>query len=136
MLSQALEYAHENHDRFLTELKEILTIPSISTDPAYKPDLQHAAEWLSAQLRAIGMENVQIMPTAGHPVVYGEWLHAGRSAPAVMVYGHYDVQPPDPLELWSTPPFEPEVRGDELFARGSADMKGQVVASIKAVEAI
>jgi acetylornithine deacetylase/succinyl-diaminopimelate desuccinylase-like protein len=136
MLKEALEYAHQNHERFLTELKEILTIPSISTDPQNKPDMQHAAEWMAGQLRAIGMENVQIMPTAGHPVVYGDWLHAAKSAPTVMVYGHYDVQPPDPMELWLTPPFEPAVRGDNLFARGSADMKGQVVASFKAVEAI
>ena len=100
MLNEALEYAHQNREQFLTELKEVLTIPSISTDPDHKPDMQRAAEWMAAQLRAIGMENVQIMPTGGHPAVYGEWLHAGRSMPTVMVYGHYDVQPPDPLELW------------------------------------
>ncbi len=136
MLQEALDYAHQNRERFLTELKEVLTIPSISTDPDHKGDIQHAAEWMAGQLRAIGMEHVQILPTAGHPVVYGDWLHAGKKAPTVMVYGHYDVQPPDPLELWSTPPFEPAVRGDKLFARGSADMKGQVVASLKAVESI
>src|SRR5512146_1247616 len=136
MLKEALEYAHENHERFLTELKHILTIPSISTDPEHKQDMQRAAEWIADQLRSIGMENVQILPTGGHPVVYGVWLHAGKSAPTVMVYGHYDVQPPDPLELWQTPPFEPDVRGDNLYARGSADMKGQVVASLKAVESV
>ena len=136
MLNEALEYAHQNHERFLTELREVLTIPSISTDPDHKPDMQQAAEWMAAQLRSIGMENVQIMPTEGHPVVYGEWLHAPKPAPTVMIYGHYDVQPPDPLELWSTPPFEPAVRGDDLFARGSADMKGQVLAGLKAVEAV
>ena len=138
MLNDALEYAHQNHERFLTELKEILTIPSISTDPDHKPDMQHAAEWMAAQLRSIGMENVQILPTidGGHPVVYGDWLHAGKQATTVMVYGHYDVQPPDPMELWATPPFEPVVRGENIYARGSADMKGQVVASLKAVEAI
>lgn len=136
MLQEALEYAHHNRERSLTELKELLTIPSISTDPEHKSDMQRAAEWVAAQLRAIGMENVQVLPTGGHPVVYGDWLHAGKKATTVMVYGHYDVQPPDPVELWSTPPFEPAVRGDELFARGSADMKGQVVSSLKAVEAI
>ncbi len=136
MLNEALEYAHANHERFLTEMKEILTIPSISTDPQHNPDMQHAAEWMAEQLRSIGMEHVQILPTAGHPVVYGDWLHAPKSAPTVMIYGHYDVQPPDPLELWVTPPFEPAVRGDQLFARGSADMKGQVVLSLKAVESI
>src|SRR5512142_1103313 len=136
MLKEALEYARQNQERFLNELREVLAIPSISTDPEHTADMQRAAEWMAAQLRSIGMENVQIMPTAGHPAVYGDWLHAGKSAPTVMVYGHYDVQPPDPLELWQTPPFQPEVRGDELYARGSADMKGQVVASLKAVESI
>ncbi len=136
MLNEALQYAHQNHERFLTELKEVLTIPSISTDPANKPDMLHAAEWMADQLRKIGMENVQVLPTAGHPVVYGDWLRAGEDVTTVLLYGHYDVQPPDPLELWSTPPFEPAVRGDELFARGSADMKGQVVAALKAVEAL
>lgn len=136
MLKEALEYAHENHERFLKELKDFLAIPSISTDPDHKQDMQRAAEWVAGQLREIGMENVQILPTARHPVVYGDWLHAGKAAPTVMVYGHYDVQPPDPLELWQTPPFQAEVRGDNLYARGAADMKGQVMASLKAVEAI
>ncbi len=136
MLNEALAYARQNQQRFLDELREILTIPSISTDPERRADMQHAAEWMASQLRSIGMNSVKIMPTEGHPVVYGEWMSAGDSAPTVMIYGHYDVQPPDPLELWSAPPFEPAVRGEDLFARGSADMKGQVVASLKAVEAI
>jgi len=136
MLNKALEYAKQNQERFLTELKDVLTIPSISTDPAHKPDMQRGAEWMADQLRTIGMDNVQIMPTAGHPVVYGEWLRAGKAAPTVMIYGHYDVQPADPLELWTTPPFEPSVRGENLYARGSADMKGQVLASLKAVESV
>src|SRR5512138_1150795 len=115
MLKEALEYAHQNHERFLNELKEILTIPSISTDetnPEHQKDIKRAAEWMAAQLRSIGMENVQILPTGGHPVVYGDWLHAAKAAPTVMVYGHYDVQPPDPLDLWETPPFQPDVRGE------------------------
>ncbi len=136
MINEALEYAKQNRERFLTELKQVLTIPSISTDPDHKADMQRAADWMAAQLRSLGMNNVQIMPTGGHPVVYGEWLGAGDSKPTVLVYGHYDVQPPDPLELWETPPFEPSVRGDNLYARGSADMKAQVVASFKAVESI
>jgi acetylornithine deacetylase/succinyl-diaminopimelate desuccinylase-like protein len=135
-MNSALSFARQNGERFLTELREVLTIPSISTDPAHNADMRHAAEWMSSQLRSVGMSNVQIMPTAGHPVVYGEWLEAGESAPTVMIYGHYDVQPPDPLELWASPPFEPEVRGDYLYARGSADMKGQVLACLKAVESI
>lgn len=135
-MNSALSYARQNGERFLAELREVLRIPSISTDPDRKGDMQHAAEWMSSQLRSVGMVNVQIMPTAGHPVVYGEWLEAGRGAPTVMIYGHYDVQPPEPLELWSSPPFEPEVRRDYLYGRGAADMKGQVLACIKAVESI
>jgi len=136
MLKESLEFASQNNERFLAELKEVLTIPSISTDPEHKADMQKAAEWMAAQLRTIGMNHVQIMPTGGHPVVYGDWNGAGSSAPTVMIYGHYDVQPADPLELWQTPPFEATVRGENLYARGSADMKGQVVASLKAVEAV
>jgi acetylornithine deacetylase/succinyl-diaminopimelate desuccinylase-like protein len=136
MLDRALDYARQNQERFLDELKELLTIPSVSTDPECKAEMQHAAEWVAGQLRSIGMKDVQIMPTGGHPVVYGEWMGAGKSAPTVMIYGHYDVQPPDPLELWSSPPFEPAVRGENLYARGSADMKGQVLASLKSVESI
>lgn len=136
MLNEALEYARQNQGRFLDELKEILRISSISTDPDYAAEMQHGAEWVASQLRSIGMSNVQIMPTGGHPVVYGEWLKAARGAPTVMIYGHYDVQPPDPLDLWKSPPFEPAVREDNLYARGAADMKGQVVASLKAVESM
>ncbi len=136
MLNEALEYAQRNQGRFLDELKEVLTIPSISTDPEHAADMQRGAEWLAGQLRSIGMSGVQIMPTAGHPVVYGEWLKAGKDAKTVLIYGHYDVQPPDPLDLWTNPPFEPVVRGDNLYARGAADMKGQVVASLKAVESM
>ncbi len=136
MLEQALQYASQNREQFLNELKDFLAIPSISTDPEHNVDMQKAAEWAASQLRSIGMNEVQIMPTGGHPVVYGEWLNAARHAPTVMIYGHYDVQPPDPLELWTTPPFEAAVRGDNLYARGSADMKGQVIASLKAVEAV
>ena len=136
MLEQALQYASQNRERFLNELNDFLAIPSISTDPEHNADMQKAAEWAATQLRSIGMNDVQIMPTGGHPVVYGEWLNVGSHAPTVMIYGHYDVQPPDPLELWTTPPFEASVRGDNLYARGSADMKGQVIASLKAVEAV
>jgi acetylornithine deacetylase/succinyl-diaminopimelate desuccinylase-like protein len=135
-VQQALSFVRSNHERYLTELKEFLSIPSISTLDEHKPDLQRGAEWVAAQLRSLGMDNIRIMPTAGHPVVYGEWMGAGPSAPTVMIYGHYDVQPVDPIELWTSDPFKPEVRGDYLFARGSSDMKGQVMASLKAVEAI
>lgn len=133
---KALEYVRSNRERYLNELKEFAAIPSISTLSENKGDMQRAAEWVAAQLRSIGMDKVQIMSTALHPVVYGEWMGAGKSAPTVMIYGHYDVQPVDPIELWESDPFKAEVRGEYLFARGTSDMKGQVVASIKAVEAI
>jgi acetylornithine deacetylase/succinyl-diaminopimelate desuccinylase-like protein len=136
MLSDAVSYAAKNQAQFLATLKDFLTIPSISTDPERVADMHRAAEWLSRQLRDLGMTNVEILPTGGHPVVYGEWTGAGTSKPTVLIYGHYDVQPPDPLDLWNSPPFEPEVRGQNLFARGSADMKGQVVACLKAVESM
>ena len=132
----ALEYARQNNGRFLDELIEFLAIPSISTSPDKNADVQHGAEWVAAQLRSLDMDNVQILPTGGHPVVYGEHLKAGKDAPTVLIYGHYDVQPVDPLELWTSDPFKGEVRGDNLYARGSSDMKGQVIASFKAVESI
>ena len=135
-VQKALDYVRGNSERYLSELKDFLSIPSISTLDENKDDVQRAAEWVAAQLNSMNMDNVQIMPTGGHPVVYGEWLGAGKSAPTVMIYGHYDVQPVDPLELWTSDPFKAEVRGDYLFARGSSDMKGQVMASLKAVEAI
>jgi acetylornithine deacetylase/succinyl-diaminopimelate desuccinylase-like protein len=133
---KALEYVRANKGEFLNELKEYVSIPSISTLDEHKPDIQRAAEWTAAQLRSLGMKKVKIMPTKGHPVVYGEWMGAGKNAPTIMIYGHYDVQPVDPLELWKSDPFKAVVRGDYLFGRGGSDMKGQVVASLKAVEAI
>ena len=135
-VQRALDYVHQNRERFLAELKSFVAIPSISTTDEHKTDMQRGAEWVSGQLRALGMERVQIMPTGGHPAVYGEWLGAGMDAPTVLIYGHYDVQPPDPLELWDNAPFEPVVRGEHLFGRGASDMKGQVVATLKAVEAV
>lgn len=135
-INKAIEYVRANQEKFLSELKEFSAIPSISTLDENKPDMQRAAEWVANQLKSLGMNNIQIMPTAGHPVVYGEWLGAGNNAPTIMIYGHYDVQPVDPIDLWTSDPFKTEVRGDYLFGRGTSDMKGQVVASLKAVEAI
>ncbi|HQU35009.1 MAG TPA: dipeptidase [Anaerolineales bacterium] len=132
----ALEYAHQNNERFIEELKQFLAIPSISTSPEHNADTLRCAEWTAAQLKSIGMDNVRVMPTGGHPAVYGESLKAGKDAPTVLIYGHYDVQPVDPLDLWTTDPFKAEVRGENLFARGSSDMKGQVIASMKAVESV
>ena len=127
-------YVRANHDRYLPELKEYLSIPSISTLPENKGDVERAALWLRSQLDHIGLEKTEIMPTGGHPVVYGEWLKAPSGRPTVLIYGHYDVQPVDPLDEWVSPPFTPTIRGDEIFARGAADMKGQGHALLKSLE--
>jgi acetylornithine deacetylase/succinyl-diaminopimelate desuccinylase-like protein len=134
--NQALDYAHQNREKFLDNLKKLVSIPSISTNPENKPDMQQAAEWVAGYLRRLGMDHVQVMPTAGHPVVYGEWLKAGKDVPTVLIYGHYDVQPVEPLELWKTGAFEPTVNGENLYGRGASDMKGQVIAALSAIESI
>ena len=131
----AIEYTRAHKDRFVDELVEFLRIPSISTQAEHQNDMQKAAGWLRDQMLAAGMTRAEIIPTAGHPLVYGEWLAAGPGAPTVLLYGHYDVQPPDPVELWRTPPFEPTIVGDDLFARGSADDKGQLYIHLKVLEA-
>ena len=128
-------FVQDNRDRFLNELKEFIRIPSISTLPEHVPDIGRAAAFVADQLRAAGMENVEIIPTARHPLVYADWLHA-EGKPTVLCYGHYDVQPADPLDLWISPPFEPAERDGNLYARGSSDDKGQMYIHIKAVEAL
>jgi acetylornithine deacetylase/succinyl-diaminopimelate desuccinylase-like protein len=133
--TQAIQYARQNHDAFLTELKQLLSIPSISALSEHIPDIHRAADWMCAQMRHIGLENVESLPTERHPVAYGEWRHA-PGKPTVLIYGHYDVQPPDPLNEWITPPFEPTMRGDNLYGRGASDMKGQIHACLKALEAL
>lgn len=130
-----LEYARANRTQSLEELQEFLGIPSVSTQAEHKPDVERAAIWLKDKLLAAGFPKAKVMPTPGHPVVLAEWLASGPDAPTVLVYGHYDVQPPDPLEEWRTPPFEPTVVGDDLFARGASDDKGQLYIHVKAVEA-
>jgi len=135
MRDQALGYALANENAQLEELKELLSIPSISAQPQHKSDIARAAQWLVDHLRAMGMQRAQVMPTAGHPVVYAEWMGAGKDKPTVLVYGHYDVQPADPFELWHSDPFKGEVRGQNLYARGASDDKGQVFVHVKAVEA-
>lgn len=133
-MQQALAYADERAGVFVDELKEFLRIPSVSTDAVYNDDVRRAAGWLADEFRRIGMAKVQVMETEGHPIVTAEHdVH--EDLPTVLVYGHYDVQPPDPLELWDTPPFEPTVRDGNLYARGSSDDKGQVYMHVKAVEA-
>lgn len=133
---QALAYAQDHQQDALDQLNKFLRIPSVSTQPERQEDVAQAAEWLANAFRDAGLENVEVIPSSigGHPLVYGDWLHAG-DAPTVLIYGHYDVQPPEPLELWETPPFEPTVRGDYLFARGACDDKGQAYIHVKAVEA-
>lgn len=132
----AIEYVRQHHERFLAQAREFLAIPSVSTEPAHKEDVRRAAEWVAQRLRDLGARDVNIYPTEGHPVVYGLLPAARPDAPTILVYGHYDVQPPDPLDLWESPPFEATVRGDNLYARGAADMKGQIVAVLAAVEAL
>jgi acetylornithine deacetylase/succinyl-diaminopimelate desuccinylase-like protein len=128
-------YLAANADRRLASYLEFLRIPSISAQPAYASSCREAAEWLAGQLRAIGVEHVELAETGGHPVVYGDWLHA-PGAPTAIVYGHYDVQPVDPIELWETAPFEPFIKGDRMIGRGSADDKGQIHIHLRATEAI
>jgi len=127
-------YAKSNQQRSLEELIALLRIPSISALPAHQADIRAAAEWLVRHLAGIGLES-RLYETAGNPIVYAEWLGAA-SAPTVLIYGHYDVQPPDPIREWHTPPFEPTLRDGRLYARGVSDDKGQVFAHIKAVEAL
>ena len=131
----ALQYARDNQEKFLNELKGVLAIPSISTNTENILDMERVADWLVEEFKTLGFENVKAYPTPQHPVVYADWLHV-EGAPTVLIYGHYDVQPVDPIDLWDTPPFEPTQRGENLFARGASDMKGQVVATLKALESI
>jgi acetylornithine deacetylase/succinyl-diaminopimelate desuccinylase-like protein len=131
----ALQYSHNNKEQFLSSFKEILSIPSVSTDPEHAEDICRAAEWMAEQLRELGMQKVQIFTTTRHPIVYGEWLGV-TDAPIILIYGHYDVQPVDPLNLWKSGPFDPMVRGEDIFARGASDMKGQNLVMLKAVEAL
>jgi acetylornithine deacetylase/succinyl-diaminopimelate desuccinylase-like protein len=133
-MKAVLDYLQEHRGRFLDELQDFLRIPSISTSDESKGDIERAAQFVLAQLRSAGMTMACTFPTAGHPIVYGEWLGA-PGAPTVLIYGHYDVQPAEPLELWTTQPFEPTVRDGKIFARGAADDKGQVFIHLKVLEA-
>ncbi|HMN30481.1 MAG TPA: dipeptidase [Caldilineaceae bacterium] len=129
------EYLEQNQDRYLAELVDFLRIPSISSLPEHAGDVQRAGEWVADRLRRAGLDNVTVMPTGGHPVVYADWLHA-PGKPTVMIYGHFDVQPVDPLALWDSPPFEPVVKDGRIYARGSNDDKGNMLLPILAVEAL
>ena len=135
-IEQSTAYAHEHSDRYLKQFIELLRIPSISTDPDHKKDVARAADWILTEMQRIGLRNAQVITTAGHPVVYGEWLEVGPESPTILFYAHYDVQPVDPLELWEAPPFEPTIRGGKLYARGVIDNKCGVVVNLKAVESV
>ena len=128
-------YFADHREAHLAELKEFLAIPSISSLSEHKEDMKKGADWLAEALKKAGLENVKIDPTAGHPVVYADWLHA-PGKPTILMYGHYDVQPVDPLHLWETAPFEATIRDEKIFARGASDDKGQVFMHVKAVEAL
>src|SRR5260221_9957446 len=135
MMTQLETYITENEGRFLEDLKGWLRIPSISTLPEHNGDVRRAAEYAADQLKRIGFERAGLIQTDGHPLVYGEWLKA-PGKPTLLIYGHYDVQPVDPVDLWKTPPFEPTVRGDNLYCRGACDDKGQTMLVFKALEAL
>ncbi|WP_282940628.1 dipeptidase [Paenibacillus sp. RC67] len=134
MESALQAYLTEHRDRHLEEVMEFVRIPSISASTEHKPDMTRAAEWLAEALRKAGLENVEVLATAGHPVVYGDWLHA-PGQPTALIYGHYDVQPADPLDQWNTPPFEPVIRDNKLYGRGATDDKAQLYTHVKTVEA-
>ncbi|KXK22967.1 MAG: peptidase dimerization domain-containing protein [Chloroflexi bacterium OLB15] len=130
----ARQYSRENAERFRQELHEMLRIPSLSADPAHAPDIRRMAEWLETHLKTLNLQNVQVMETAGHPVVYGEWLGAGPDKPTVLIYGHYDVVPAEMADGWETDPFEPVEKDGKIYARGATDDKGQLFIHVKALE--
>ena len=133
-MDKVVDFINVNRDRYIDEMKQYLAIPSISALPEHKGDVRKAAEWTAEEFKRIGLQNARLEETPGHPVVYGEWLGA-PGAPTILFYGHYDVQPVDPLHLWTSPPFEATIRDGEIYARGSADDKGQIFMHFKAVEA-
>ena len=133
-MTDALAYAGENAEQFTAELEDLLRIPSVSTDTAYADDVRDAAHWLAENMESIGIDHVEVIDTGGHPIVFAEH-HTGDDKPTVLVYGHYDVQPPDPIDLWNTPPFEPKRENGTLYARGACDDKGQMFMHVKAAEA-
>jgi acetylornithine deacetylase/succinyl-diaminopimelate desuccinylase-like protein len=135
MSQQVNSWVDQNRQRLLDELFELIRIPSVSTLPEHAGDVRRAAEYTADKLRSAGLENVEIIETEGHPLIYADWLHA-EGKPTVLCYGHYDVQPPDPLDLWETPPFEPTVRNGNIYARGAVDDKGQFYMHVKALEGL
>ncbi len=132
---QLFQRIDQDLEHSLAELKEFLRIPSVSANTHYRDDVRRAAEWVRNAAENAGLENATVMETEGHPVVYADWTHA-HTAPTVLIYGHYDVQPPEPLDLWTSPPFEPEIRDGNIYARGSVDDKGQVHLHLKGIDAL
>jgi len=133
--SEIKKYIEDNKQRFLDELFDLLRIPSVSADSKFKGDVETAAKFVKERLLEAGADHAEICPTAGHPIVYGE-KNIDPALPTILVYGHYDVQPADPYELWDSPPFEPVIKNDKIYARGSSDDKGQMYMHIKALEAM
>ncbi len=133
-MNTVIDFVNVNRDRYLDELKALLAIPSISALPQHAADVRRCAEWCAGEMGRVGLENTRLVDTPGNPVVCADWLHA-EGAPTILFYGHYDVQPVDPLDLWESPPFEATIRDGEIYARGAADDKGQVFMHFKAVEA-
>src|SRR5687767_4506504 len=133
-MNNVIDFINTNRDKYVEELKAYLAIPSISALPEHAADVKRCAEWTADEMRRIGMQNVRLIDTPGFPVVYGDWL-AAEGAPTILFYGHYDVQPVDPVDLWESPPFEATIRDGEIYARGAADDKGQIFMHFKAIEA-
>src|SRR3990170_6106209 len=133
-MDSVIDFINTHRDRYLDELKTFLAIPSISALPEHAGDVRRCAEWCASEMQRVGLQHVRLVETPGHPVVYADWLNA-PGAPTMLFYGHYDVQPVDPVDLWESPPFEATVRDGEIYARGAADDKGQVFMHFKAIEA-
>lgn len=133
-MDKVTNYIDENFERFVSELSEFLSIPSISNDAGDRNDIYRCANWLVEHLDKIGMQNVCSFETDGHPIVYADWLNAGKDKPTILIYGHYDVQPVDPIDEWDNPPFKPNIKGKKIFARGATDDKGQLMIHIKSIE--
>lgn len=129
-------YLHDHQARFIDELLDFIRIPSVSADDRYRADVVRAADWVAARMGRAGIENVAVLATGGHPVVYGDWLHAGADKPTVLIYGHFDVQPAEPFDLWDSPPFEPEIRQGCVWGRGASDDKGGMLIPILSAEAM
>ncbi|HXP51137.1 MAG TPA: dipeptidase [Bacteroidia bacterium] len=132
-MKEIKEYVDANKQRFIDELIELLSIPSVSADPAYRNDVARTAEWVKKSLLTAGVDKAEVLPTKGHPIVYGEKI-IDKKLPTVLVYGHYDVQPPDPIDLWTSPPFKPVIKDGKIYARGACDDKGQMYMHVKAFE--